>query len=376
MDKDCKKPDFPLLRGFRPFLLLLLVFALFLAYTILEPFLHTIIIAIILASLFNPLNVWLTRKWHGRRNLASLAVCACITVVIILPLFLFVSALISQGLTTMNAISEWIDAGEYEKLQSDQRLLDVLAWIDANLGFVELSKIDFQGTILSASKAAGQFLLSTGAGAARNVAGILANFFIMLFVLFYLVRDGRDMVNNLMYLSPLRSHQERRIVSRMRDVARSAILGNFITALLQGIAGGIGFAIVGIPAFFWGAVLGFASFIPVVGTALVWIPAVVYLLLMGDWKWAIFLALWSAIVVGSIDNFLRPFFMRGGAQMSPFYIFLAILGGVSVFGLAGIIYGPLIIAFATVMVYIYKMEYKDLLDESEADDDIAQVKES
>jgi predicted PurR-regulated permease PerM len=204
-----------------------------------------------------------------------------------------------------------------------------------------------------------------GADAARNAASIVIDFAIMIFLLFYLLRDGKQMVHTIKYLSPLRSDQEDRIVSRMRMVTRSAILGNFLTALAQGVAGGIGFAIVGIPAFFWGAVLGLASFVPVVGTTLVWGPAVIYLVVIGNWKLAIFLFVWSAVLVGSIDNFLRPFFMRGGAEMSPFYIFLSLLGGIQIFGLAGIIYGPLIIAFAKVMIYIYQVEYKDLLDENE-----------
>jgi predicted PurR-regulated permease PerM len=109
--------------------------------------------------------------------------------------------------------------------------------------------------------------------------------------------------------------------------------------------------------------MAFTSFIPVVGTALVWVPAVGYLLLLGKIKSAIFLATWCAVLVGSIDNFLRPFFMRGQADMSTFYIFLAILGGVQFFGLAGIIYGPLILGFARVMLYIYQIEYRDFLEE-------------
>jgi predicted PurR-regulated permease PerM len=107
--------------------------------------------------------------------------------------------------------------------------------------------------------------------------------------------------------------------------------------------------------------------VPVVGTALVWVPATAYLVLIGSYKSAVFFALWCAIIVGSIDNFLRPFLMQGQAQMSPFYIFLAIIGGLQVFGLAGVLYGPLIIAFATVMLYIYRSEYHEVLDEVHED---------
>ena len=129
------------------------------------------------------------------------------------------------------------------------------------------------------------------------------------------------------------------------------------------LAGGIGLAIVGIPGLFWGTVMGFSSLIPVIGTALVWGPAVIYLLLFGKWKAGIFLLVWSIVLVGSIDNFLRPFLMRDENNLSPFYIFLAIIGGVQYFGLAGILYGPLILTFAMVMLYIYGVEYQDFLSE-------------
>jgi predicted PurR-regulated permease PerM len=112
-------------------------------------------------------------------------------------------------------------------------------------------------------------------------------------------------------------------------------------------------------------VMAFASLIPIVGTALIWVPAAVYLVLLGKWGWALFLALWCILLVGAIDNFLRPFLMRSGAKMSPFYIFLAILGGVQFFGLAGILYGPLILSFAMIMLYIYGVEYHDDLSTSD-----------
>lgn len=116
-----------------------------------------------------------------------------------------------------------------------------------------------------------------------------------------------------------------------------------------------------LPALFWGTVMAFSSLIPVVGTALVWVPAAGYLAMAARWKSAIFLIIWGVVVVGSVDNFLRPFLMRGKEGVSPFYIFLTIIGGIQLFGLAGILYGPLILGFATVMLYIYQVEYQDVL---------------
>ena len=116
-----------------------------------------------------------------------------------------------------------------------------------------------------------------------------SRFFIMMFIIFFLLRDGAEMVEKIKYLAPLREDQEDRIIERIRAVARSALLGSFLVALGQGLSGGIGLSIVGIPGFFWGAMMGFTSLIPLIGTALIWVPAVIYLALLGKWKSMVFL---------------------------------------------------------------------------------------
>jgi predicted PurR-regulated permease PerM len=148
------------------------------------------------------------------------------------------------------------------------------------------------------------------------------------------------------------------MIERIRAVARSVLLGNLLTGLCQGLVGGIGLALVGLPGLFWGAVMVVASLIPIVGTALVWVPAAGYLLLAGRWKSALFLVGWSVLLVGSIDNFVRPFLMGGAGGLSPFFVFLAIMGGLQYFGLAGVLYGPLVLAFAAVVLFIYKEEFR------------------
>lgn len=346
----------------RPFLLVLLIFALYLAYLTLRPFLETIIFAVVFASLLHPLQVRLVRFYRGRHNLAALTVVFVLTFLIAIPLFLFLSALVNQGIETTSRVNAWINEGNLQRLFERKQLLVVESWFKDHLPFVELDKLDLQSAILDFSKGFGQYALKNAAGILENVASQLSHFFVMIFVVFYLVRDGQGMIKSIKYLSPLREEQEDRIFEGVRLVARSVLLGSFLTAVCQGAAGGIGLAIVGIPALFWGTVMAFASLIPVVGTALVWGPAAIYLTLVGRWQAGLFLVIWSIVLVGSIDNFLRPFLMRGENNLPPFYIFLAIIGGVQYFGLAGILYGPLILTFAMVMLYIYSVEYRDLLD--------------
>jgi len=351
-------------RGYRPFLLIVLFCSLYLAYLILQPFLHILIFAIVLATAFHPTQVRLSRLYRGRKNLAALTIVFIITFVIVLPVFLFTSALVNQGLQSINQMNEWIKAGNLNKLAHDERLVTFLARIQERLPFLELEKMNLTNSLLEISKGFGQYFLSKGATILGNVATLVSHFFIMIFVVFYVLRDGKEMIHQARLLSPLKTEQEDRIINGIHVVGGSVLLGTLATATFQGLVGGIGLAIVGIPGLFWGTVMGFSSLIPIVGTSLVWIPSAVYLILLGKMKYAVFLVAWNILLVGSIDNFLRPFLMGGEGRMSPFYVFLAIIGGVQYFGLVGILYGPLILSFAMIMLYIYQVEYReDLLKE-------------
>ena len=187
----------------------------------------------------------------------------------------------------------------------------------------------------------------------------------MLFVLFFLLRDHAKIVDTLHWVLPLSRSQEEALLTEAKMVARSAVLGSVLTAIAQGIAGGIAMAIVGFPGLFWGTMMAFASFIPAVGTALIWLPASLYLILTGDWGWGLFLAGWGVVVVGSIDNVLRPILMQGSSNMSTLLIFLSLIGGIQLFGLIGVIYGPIIFALTLVLLRIYTIEFKDFLEKQD-----------
>jgi predicted PurR-regulated permease PerM len=367
MDRpDEKQLDpYPRVRGYRPFLLVVLFFSLYLVYLILGPFMDTLIFSIVLASLFYPLQVYLVRVYGGKKSLAALTIVFIITFIVVIPVFSFVSALVAQGLDSINKVHDWLKSGNLQRLADNGQVLAYAAKIQGHLGFLDLKKLDVASNLLQLSRNFGQFLLSKGATLVGNVASLITHFFIMVFIVFYLVRDGWEMLQRARSFSPLRKEQEDELLHGIRIVAKSVLLGTFLTALCQGLVGGTGLAIVGIPCLFWGTVMGFSSLIPIVGTALIWVPASIYLMLLGSWKSAVFLVVWSIFLAGSIDNFLRPFLMRGEGRMSPFYIFLAIIGGIQYFGLVGIVYGPLILSFAMIMLYLYGAEYRgDLLSES------------
>ena len=184
----------------------------------------------------------------------------------------------------------------------------------------------------------------------------------MLFTFFFFIRDEESIIKYLLHLVPLSASQEEKIIAKIKAVAKSALLGTFVTAIAQGACGGFAFWISGLPGLFWGMVMAFASLIPMVGTALVWVPAAFYLFVSGHLGLGIFMVIWCVVVVGAIDNLVRPLFMQGSADMSTLLIFFAILGGINYFGLLGILYGPLIFGLAMVLLYIYDVEYETFLN--------------
>jgi len=347
--------------GAQLFLLAILFFALGFAFRLLLPFIHPIILGTVLAGLFYPLQNRLTGLFHGRRSLAALTLVLLIAVLLVIPVLFMASSLVDQGITLTGQIKSWIHDGNLAHLEKQEKVVSLIAWAKEKFPILGLDQFDPKTMILDVSKSLSETFLRHGADVLGNVASILAYFFIMMFILFFLLRDGKQMIDKIKFLSPLRVDQEDRILTKVRLVSRSVLFGSLMTALLQGLVGGVGLVLVGIPGLFWGAMMGFASLIPVVGTSLVWLPAAAYLAFFVSWESAVFLALWSLILVTSIDNFLKPFLMRGDGGMSPFYIFLAILGGLQLFGLAGILYGPLIIAFAMVMLSIYEEEFQSWL---------------
>lgn len=356
-----KKPVNPLLDGgiYKVFLVLLFLFSIYLGFSLIEPFIHTMIISSVLAVLFAPVFNWALKLFDGKRVPASALTVAIIVFALLLPMSFLLMALINQGVESLVSLNAWITQGAYKDLVSLESMDRYLAAIHDALPFLRIDEVELQADIVQYSRQFAQSMLGFGTELVRNGAKLIMHFLLMVFILFYFLRDGSKMVDYLKQLSPLRPKQEDYIIDSFKRVARGVLMGCLLVAVLQGVAGGIGLAVVGIPAFFWGAMMALSSLIPVLGTGLVWVPSVVYLLLSGDWKMALFLALWCGIFVVGIDTILRPIFMREAARVSTFYIFIAILGGIYSFGMLGIFYGPLILSFVMVMLQIYLEEYAD-----------------
>jgi len=199
------------------------------------------------------------------------------------------------------------------------------------------------------------FSISQGVGKAlASVFSLGLHLFVMAMTIFYMLRDGKKFGDYLIKLSPMRTDKEISLFETFRDTGKAVFYGNFISGIVQGILGGIGFAIFGIGSpIFWGVMMAFFGIIPFLGPFVVFIPAAVYLFAIGDTSNAIIFLLYNLIIVSSVDNLIKPKIISGKVDVHPLVMLLAILGGLSAFGIMGIIYGPIIATLFLAILKVY-----------------------
>ncbi|EJI85441.1 permease [Alishewanella aestuarii B11] len=342
-------------------LILALLLALYGSYLLVAPYLGAIVLAFVLSLLCYPVHHWIGSKMPTKPNLAATLSCLLLVLVILVPASLVFAALVQQGLLVTKQIYLWLGQGGAEQLLQHPYLQQLQALAADKLPGDLLTPRQIIERLSEFAAGFSKELLNLSTKMLGDLTGLLFSFVLMLFVLYFLLRDHDKVVAAIQHYIPLSRSQKDALLSEAKLVARSAVLGSVLTAIAQGLAGGIAMAIVGFPGLFWGTMMAFASFIPAVGTALIWLPASLYLFFTGDWGWGLFLAGWGVLVVGSIDNVLRPILMQGSSNMSTLLIFLALLGGIQLFGLIGVIYGPIIFALTLVLLRLYTIEFKDFL---------------
>ncbi|MDA8136116.1 MAG: AI-2E family transporter [Desulfobacteraceae bacterium] len=339
-------------------------------FSIIRPYIHTILLALILSSVASPVHRQIETVLGNRKNLSAAVSCLLLTIVVVIPLVFLMLSLIQQGVSSFNAMYDWIADEKYKALLEHPLTVKLYAWVNAQLPDVRkifpdlnLTDLKIDKLVLDTTSKLGKTLLNQGGQLVGNIGSFIGKFCLMIFTFFFLIRDESRILNRVLHLVPMSRTQEMQIILKIKEIAKSALLGTFVTAMAQGLAGGIAFYICGLPGLFWGMVMAFASLIPMVGTALVWVPAAVYLVLSGSPWLSLFLVIWCIIIVGGIDNFLRPLFMQNGSEMNTLLIFFSILGGINSFGLLGLLYGPLLFGLAIVLLYIYGIEFKSFLSD-------------
>ncbi len=324
------------------FLLLLVAVSLAFAW-ILWPFYAAVFWAIVLAVLFSPLHRWLCRRMSERSTLSALATVAIILVIVILPSTIITGMLVQEGLELVTKIR----SGELNLARYLQQILDALpAWLTSLLERFGLADLGTMKDRLSKGLTTGiQFLAGQAVSVGQFTFDFIVGFFIMLYLLFFLLRDGPALTARIGNAVPLQDDLRRSLFRKFANVTRASVKGNVIVALVQGALGGVIFALLGIPApLLWAVVMAFLSLLPAVGTALVWLPVALYFLATGSvWQGAILIA-YGVLVIGLVDNILRPLLVGKDTKMPDYVVLISTLGGMAIFGLNGFVIGPLIAA--------------------------------
>ncbi len=312
---------------------------------IMQPFLGPLLWATLLAFMVFPLNVKLRAAFRGRASLAALLLTLASILMLVVPaIFLGVifgrqaSELVGQ-LQTSAAQHQIRRPSDVLQLPQVDRLVQ---WVESSL---PISSDQIRDSLLSAGQQIIQSIISLGGSLFASVFGLIVAIILALFLLFFFLRDGERMVTRAMVVVPLDDRRKASLLAHLASVIRATVLSSLVTALVQGTLIGIGFALAGLPWPIVFAVLSMgAAMIPFVGTAVVWIPAAVWLLLTGHWGAALFFVIWGAAVVSSADNVVRPLFISSRARITTLPVFIGLIGGISAFGAIGIFLGPVVIA--------------------------------
>lgn len=335
------------------FLLALSAVTLWFCYLIARPFLKPVFFAVVLAIVFQPLHARMHRLIRGASAAALLStLCALLTILI--PAFLLSAALRSE----LTAVYQSLSAGGAQDGGLITRALQLIEKARMWLGkYVDLSQVDLRADLSDRLQQLSSFLLSQLAGFAGDVTSFLIAAGITFFTLFYLFRDGRAFWRRLSVLIPLSPAQLEKLATGVSRTIASSMYGGLAVAVAQGTLLGLAFWVLGLPSpVLWGVMTALFSFMPLVGTAMVWLPAAIIMILIGHPVKGLILLAWGAGVVSMVDNILRPMVISQEMRFHPLWVFFALLGGVQAFGVIGLFIGPAVLALATSLFSLIREE--------------------
>lgn len=324
----------------RTFLLFLLLVTIgFLL--ILKPFFGTIFWACAITVIFYPLQLKLIELLKGRNNLSALLTLTACILVVVLPVTILVSSVVAEGA----AFYKKLEAGEVNPAQYVEQVRTAFPAVETTLARFDVDIAKIKEAVLSLSMTAGKWLAHNALSIGQNTFKLLLNICLMLYLTFFLLRDGQQLLELLIRALPLGDARERMLFAKFGEVTRATIKGNMVIAVIQGSLGGLIFWALGIPgALLWGVVMAVLSLIPAVGPAIVWAPVALYLFATGANVKAIILIAFGMGVIGLVDNILRPILVGRDTKLPDYIVLLSTLGGLGLFGINGFVIGPLVAA--------------------------------
>jgi predicted PurR-regulated permease PerM len=326
-------------------------------YLIAEPFLKPIFIAIVFAIVFFPFHARIQGDIRNQ-NLAALLSTLLVLLVIIVPTVLLGTAI----------RDELADAYQSLSLRSAQSggwvpyLLQLSDRIKEFAGrYIDVAQYDLREELLNWLEQASSFLLKQLTGAAGNLVSFIVNGALAFFTLFFLFRDGRRVLRRMSVITPLRPAQIERLTSEVGKTITASVYGGLAVATAQGILTGLAFWVLGLNSpILWGVAAAIFSFVPFIGSSVVWLPASIFLIISGQWIKGLVLLGWGAGVVGMADNVIRPYVISGHVKFHPVYIFFSLMGGVQAFGILGLFIGPVVVAIAQALFSLIREEIREM----------------
>jgi predicted PurR-regulated permease PerM len=340
------------------FIILALVIAalfFYLFYRILSPFLEPILWAIFIAIVFYPAYTKLQRSLKQRGILSAVVMTVLVIVIIILPFSFLIFSLANEVVEGYQYVDEMIKTGCLQAYIEEVKQSPVLKWPLAKIGlYADLSNIDIEGFLLKNLKEISAFLFNQFSKILKGLSGFLIGFLLTLISLYYFFKDGHRLFKTLEETLPIRPKERDLFISRFRQMVSATIYGGLLVAVVQGTLGGLAFWILGLPSpVLWGTAMGFLSLIPIGGTALIWLPTSVILLIQGAFAKGIILLAIGVFVISAVDNFLRPLLVGARTNIHPLLLFFSVLGGIQAFGMIGLVAGPLIATLCLTLIEIY-----------------------
>jgi predicted PurR-regulated permease PerM len=321
---------------------------------ILLPFYGVIMWGSIAAMLFAPWYRWLLPRFKNRATLAALVTLAAVVVIVIFPLVMIAAALAREAAL----VYQRIESGQLNIVGYFQTVFNLLpAWITDILGGAGLSDFDsLQKKITNVLLKGSQFIATQALSIGQNTFEFFTSIFITLYLAFFLIRDGKQLARSIRHAIPLAPIHKNELIAKFATVIRATVKGNLIVALIQGILGGLAFWVLGVgAAVLWAVLMAFLSLLPAVGAALVWLPVAVYFFITGSiWQGVVLIA-WGVLVIGLVDNLLRPLMVGKDTQMPDYVVMITTLGGMTVFGINGFVLGPAIAAMFIAVWHIYSV---------------------
>jgi len=324
--------------------------ALYVCWLMLKPFIGVLEWAVVLAIVFYPVHKRLAKR-ISRRGLSAFISSLLVILIVLLPLTFLTVALTNELSNAARNLPQHVN----QLMESQPPVIGrVSRWIQDHLAIETQRSQEFVAAQL---ENAGAVLVGQSLGIMGNIlSGFLKTFFVI-FTMYYFFRDGAKIVAALPAALSLRTNQSDAIITRATEVISAGVYGVVTIAAIQGLLGGLAFWVLGVPSpILWGVLMTFVCMIPIAGSFFIWLPLAIYLMITGHWTKAILLVLWGALIISTIDNFLRPKLIKNQTKLHELFVFFSVLGGMRLFGLLGIILGPVVLAITIGLINTFSRD--------------------